>query len=123
MNLNQKTTIKLRSDDAQAIRRFIVGAVATPNDSAYYKLVLLIVARIAVAIHQKDTGKGVKLKLKAEEALALSILIATTDWMGNDYDFLLHDLQSRLPPLSRESMERPLGIGWDEEEDSPLLGT
>ena len=71
-------------------------------------------ARIAVAIHQKDTGDGVKLKLKAEEALALQIIIATVPWPGGDYDFLLFSLQSKLPPLSRESMARPLGIGWDE---------
>ena len=111
--MRSKTTLQLRSDDAQALRRFIIGAVAAPHDSAYYKLVLICCARIAQAIHQKDTGEGVKLKLKPEQALALQILIATTDWMGDDYDFLLHSLQGMLPPLSREVMGRPLGIGWE----------
>lgn len=113
MNLKDKHTLVLGTDYAQALRVFIVQAMRTRQPSAYYQIVQLLTARIAQKIHRKDSGEGLKLKLNAEETLALQILIATNDWPGSLVDNVLFHLQSTLPPLLAEELVAPDAVVWD----------
>jgi hypothetical protein len=83
MNLSTKYPLKFATDDLQALKTWLIHILANRHESAYYQLVQFTVGRIVVKIHQKDLGGGSqKLTLNAEQALALQIIIATTDWPG-----------------------------------------
>ena len=104
MTLTTKYPLKFATDDLQSLKAWLIHILATRHESAYYQLVQITVGRIVVKIHKKDFGSNQqKLKLNAEEALALQILIATTDWPGDDLDRVLYYLQISLqPPVYRE---------------------
>lgn len=114
MTLTTKYPLKFSAEDLQALKAWLIHILANRHESAYYQLVQFTVGRIVVKIHKKDLGGGAqKLTLNAEQALALQILIATTDWPGDDLDRVLHYVQISLPPPTyRDSTLLP-GISWD----------
>lgn len=115
MNLSTKYPLKFATDDLQALKAWLIHVLAIREESAYYHIVQLIAGRIVVKIHQKDFGDGhQKLKLNAEEALALQILIATNDWPGDDLDRVLHYVQITLPPPVYRALGLPPEIAWDD---------
>jgi hypothetical protein len=114
MTLATKYPLKFSADDLQALKAWLVHILADRHESAYYQLVQFTVGRIVVKIHKKDLGGGSqKLNLNAEQALALQILIATTDWPGDDLDRVLYYVQISLPPPSYRDTALAPAISWD----------
>ncbi|MTB50876.1 hypothetical protein [Lewinella sp. W8] len=114
MTLDAKSTLKLSATDAQALKNYLVHLLTIPRESAYYQIVQLLLGRIIQKIHKKDLSDHVlKIKLNAEESLALQIAIATNDWPGDDLDTVLFGVQAALPPLVAERLVVPPRIEWE----------
>lgn len=114
MNLTTKHPLKFSRADVQALQSWLVHVIAKHQESAYYKLVQLLAGRIVHKIQKKGFTAGpVQLDLKAEEALALQIIVATNDWPGDDLDNVLHHIQITLPPPTYRDFGFPPEIPWN----------